>query len=242
MAVKTYREKYQKDQKGVIGWTCNNDFALPWNASDPADIEAANRQLAFQYGWFVDPIVFGRYPKEMTDSVTDGRLPTFTEEEVTLIKGSYDYIGLNHYTTSYIKHNPNIGGNWSADIKADMLKINSEGHLIGPYAQSTWLTVYPEGLRGVLNWVSNRYNQPLIYLFENGVSVPNENDMPISQAVHDDFRVDFYRNYINNAIDAITVDGVNLKSYFGWSLLDNFEWADGYRTRFGMTYVDYKNN
>jgi beta-glucosidase len=79
-------------------------------------------------------------------------------------------------------------------------------------------------------------------MFENGVSVPGESQLPISQAVHDDFRVNMYRDYIANIIDAITVDGVNLKSYFGWSLMDNFEWDDGYNSRFGMTYVDYKND
>jgi beta-glucosidase len=63
--------------------------------------------------------------------------------------------------------------------------------------------------------------------------------MPITQAIHDNFRVDYYKGYIKNAIDAITIDGVELKGYFGWSLMDNFEWGDGYSTRFGMTYVDY---
>jgi beta-glucosidase len=123
-----------------------------------------------------------------------------------------------------------------------MNKTNSEGHLIGPAGQSVWLSVYPPGIRGVLNWVSNRYGHPLIYMFENGVSVPHESDIPIAQALHDDFRVDMYRGYIKNMIDAVTIDGVNLKSYFAWSLMDNFEWADGYHTRFGLTYIDYKND
>jgi beta-glucosidase len=97
-------------------------------------------------------------------------------------------------------------------------------------------------MRGLLNWIDKRYNNSLIYVFENGVSVPNENQMKVSEAVHDNFRIDYYKGYIQNALDAITLDGVNLGAYFGWSLMDNFEWADGYSTRFGMTYVDYKNN
>ena len=60
--------------------------------------------------------------------------------------------------------------------------------------------------------------------------------------MNDTFRVDFYKGYIQNALDAITLDGVDLRGYFGWSFMDNFEWADGYSTRFGMTYVDYKDN
>ena len=133
--------------------TCNNDFALPWNASNPLDYVAANRQLAFQMGWFVDPMVFGRYPEEMTNSVKDGRLPVFTPEESAMVKGSFDYIGLNHYTSSYIKDINNIGADWQSDCHTEMLKINSEGHQIGPVAESSWLTVYPPGIRGVLNWV-----------------------------------------------------------------------------------------
>jgi beta-glucosidase len=97
-------------------------------------------------------------------------------------------------------------------------------------------------MRGILKWIDKRYNHPTIVVFENGVSVPHENDLPIAQAVHDNFRIDFYKGYIQNALDAIFYDGVRLAGYFGWSLMDNFEWADGYSTRFGMTYVDYKNN
>jgi len=79
-------------------------------------------------------------------------------------------------------------------------------------------------------------------VFENGVSVPNENSMTLYEAVRDTFRVNFYKSYIQNLIDASTIDGVNVMGYFAWSLMDNFEWTDGYSVRFGMTYVDYKNN
>lgn len=79
-------------------------------------------------------------------------------------------------------------------------------------------------------------------VFENGVSVPNETLMSIADAVHDLFRVDFYKGYISNMKDAITLDGVDVRGYFAWSLMDNFEWADGYNVRFGMTYVEYENN
>ncbi len=65
----------------MIGLTTNTDFAVPYNSSKPEDIEAASRSLAFAFGWYVDPIVFGKYPDEMTKLLTDGRLPTFTAEE-----------------------------------------------------------------------------------------------------------------------------------------------------------------
>lgn len=66
--------------------------------------------------------------------------------------------------------------------------------------------------------------------------------MSIADAVHDTFRVDYHKGYISNIRDAITLDGINVFCYFAWSLMDNFEWQDGYSVRFGMTYVDYKNN
>ncbi len=150
---------------------------------------------------------------------------------------------MNHYTSGYIIDNPEgQGGTWNTDSRVNGTKVGIDGKLIGERAESPWLYVYPKGMRGILNWIDKRYNHPLIYVFENGVSVPNENQMKIAAAVQDNFRINFYKGYIENAIDAITLDGVNLGAYFGWSLMDNFEWADGYSTRFGMTYVDYANN
>jgi beta-glucosidase len=218
--------------------TTNTNHALPYNISDPEDIAACNRQLAFAFGWYIDPLVFGKYPDKMTSVITNGKLPSFTEEESAMLKGSYDFIGLNHYTSNYAMNDPTS----SSDQKTRGTVVDIDGKLIGPQAESGWLFVYPPGMRGLLNWIDSRYNHAKIYIFENGVSVPHENDMPISEAIHDTFRVNYYKGYIKNAIDAMTIDGVNLGGYFGWSLMDNFEWADGYSTRFGMTYVDYNDN
>jgi beta-glucosidase len=175
-AVQTYRQKYQAKQGGVISLTTNTDFAVPYNISSPLDVSASSRQLAFAFGWYFDPIVFGKYPDEMTQLITDGRLPTFTPEETAMVKGSFDFIGLNHYTTSYIKDKTGSwGGDWFADSRTDGTKIGIDGKPIGPMAQSDWLYVYPPGMRGILKWIDQRYNGSKIYVFENGVSVPGEN-------------------------------------------------------------------
>lgn len=138
------------------------------------------------FGWFYDPIFFGKYPDEMTGIITDGRLPTFTPEEIQIVKGSFDFLGMNHYTTNYFKNDPNGKiGNWDHDQKVIDTVIGIDGKQIGPQAESGWLYVYPPGIRGVLNWVSNRYGAPKIFIFENGVSVPGESQMKISDAVHD---------------------------------------------------------
>lgn len=80
----------------------------------------------------------------MTSLITDGRLPTFTPEESAMIKDSYDYIGLNHYSSSYVKDDPTSkGGNYYSDQRVQTTKVGIDGKLIGPLAESTWLNVYP---------------------------------------------------------------------------------------------------
>jgi beta-glucosidase/6-phospho-beta-glucosidase/beta-galactosidase len=79
-------------------------------------------------------VVFGKYPDEMTEIVKDGRLPTFTPEQVALVNGSVDFIGFNQYTSAYIKNTNNPGGDWSSDPHTEMSAVNASGHRIGPQA------------------------------------------------------------------------------------------------------------
>ena len=106
--------------------------------------------------------------------------------------------------------------------------------------QSPWLYVYPAGIRGLLNWVYQRYHHPT-YITENGVDVPNESALTIAQALEDQFRVDYLSGYLAHLQLAVE-DGVDVRGYFVWSLLDNFEWNDGYWMRFGIHYVDYHSD
>lgn len=241
LAVQTYRSKYQKSQGGQIGMTISSAYFEPWNASNPNDVQAVNTGVAFQYGWFADPMVFGDYPSEMKTLITGNRLPVFNNTIKALLKGSYDFLGVNYYTSYYAKYTGNVGNNFGNDGRFDQTPYNASGHLIGPFAESGWLNVYAPGFRGLLNWINKRYNKPRIYVFENGVSCPGENDEPESVALNDEFRVEYIYNHVMNMLDAIVEDGVNVRGYFLWSLLDNFEWSDGYHVRFGITYVDYEN-
>ncbi|CAG9333784.1 unnamed protein product [Blepharisma stoltei] len=242
LAVQTYRQKYQALQKGKIGLTINTRFHLPWDSSNPDDYKAAQTAIAFSYGWIGDPVVFGRYPEEMTELITGNRLPEFTPEQSALLKGSFDYLGLNYYTTDYAQWTGEIGDNYWNDGRYNVSPYNKTGHLIGPTAQSSWLNVYPQGIRGILNWIKNRYGDHEIYVMENGVSDPGESQMSEEEALNDTFRIDYIYNHIMNMVDAIVNDGVRVKGYFLWSLIDNFEWADGFNTRFGITYVNYSQN
>ncbi|CAG9333785.1 unnamed protein product [Blepharisma stoltei] len=242
LAVQTYRKYYQPTQKGKIGMTISSAFYYPSNTSEPEDYKSADVSVAFQYGWFADPQVFGRYPEEMSSLITGNRLPTFTTEQSMMLKGSYDFLGVNYYYSQYAHYTGVPGDNFGNDCRCSQSPYNSTGHLIGPYADSGWLNVYAPGFRGLLNWVKNRYNNPDIYVLENGVSCPGENTVPEAQALNDTFRMDYLYNHIMNMVDAVVNDGVRVKGYFVWSLLDNFEWTDGYNVRFGLTYVDYNNN
>ncbi|KAL8555520.1 hypothetical protein ACS0TY_003360 [Phlomoides rotata] len=101
-AVKLYKQKYQVTQKGEIGITLVSDWFVPYSNSS-LDVKAAQRALDFMYGWFIDPIVRGIYPRIM-QSLVGNRLPKFTKEQSEMLKGSFDFLGLNYYTAFYAAH------------------------------------------------------------------------------------------------------------------------------------------
>lgn len=106
-----------------------------------------------------------------------------------------------------------------------------------PVAASSWLHGAGWGLRKLVNWVSRRYGNPPIIMTEGGWSAPA--DVSASEASKDRMRTLYYANYTSELRKAIFDDGVDVRGYFAWSLMDNFEWNAGYSVRFGTTYVDY---
>ncbi|PTB81188.1 glycoside hydrolase family 1 protein [Trichoderma longibrachiatum ATCC 18648] len=240
-AVKAYRDDFKAAADGgQIGIVLNGDFTYPWDALNPADREAAERRLEFFTAWFADPIYRGEYPASMRKQLGD-RLPIFTPEERELVHGSNDFYGMNHYTSNYIRHRNSPASADDTVGNVDVLFVNKQGNCIGPETQSPWLRPCPVGFRDFLVWISKRYGYPPIYVTENGTSIKGESDLPKEKILEDDFRVKYYDEYIRAMVTAVELDGVNVRGYFAWSLMDNFEWADGYVTRFGVTYVDYEN-
>ncbi|KAJ5608798.1 hypothetical protein N7528_009365 [Penicillium herquei] len=240
-AVKIYREEFKPSFGGEIGITLNGDWAEPWDPENPADIEACDRKIEFAISWFADPIYHGKYPDSMIKQLGD-RLPTWEPEDIALVLGSNDFYGMNHYCANYIRAKTgepeldDIAGN------LELLLEDKNGRSVGPITQSPWLRPSPIGFRKLMKWLSDRYGYPKIYVTENGTSVLGENDMPIDELLNDEFRVQYFRDYIGAMADAYTIDRVNVRAYLAWSLMDNFEWAEGYETRFGVTYVDYEND
>ncbi|KAG6470080.1 hypothetical protein ZIOFF_071134 [Zingiber officinale] len=195
-----------------------------------ADEDAVSRSLDFMFGWFMDPLTQGDYPFTMRAIVGD-RLPKFSTEQSQLVKSSFDFIGLNYYTTYF----------------ADSISLLSRVNVSYDSDSHTLQTGIRRGVRIGRqrdkrdNFVSQeKYNNPLIYITENGVDEVNNATWPLDKALQDDVRIDYHKQHLHFVTESIR-EGANVRGYFAWSLLDNFEWSNGYTVSFGIIYVDYRN-
>ncbi|KAK9941277.1 hypothetical protein M0R45_017890 [Rubus argutus] len=240
-AANLYKKHYQESQKGSIGLSLVAEWVIP-NSETRQDKVAALRSLDFIIGWYMDPLTNGDYPKIMKSLVGD-RLPKFTKEESKLLKGSFDFIGLNYYTSTYVSDAPQLRAVANESFTTDSLTSTSffrDGVAIGPPTASETIYVYPRGIRDFLLYIKRKYNNPLVYITENGVDELNDPKLTLEEALADNQRIDYHFRHLYY-LRASIKDGVNVKGYFVWSLLDDFEWALGYTVRFGMNYVDYKD-
>nr|CAB3457419.1 unnamed protein product [Digitaria exilis] len=239
-AVKLYRAKYKPYQHGQIGLTAVSHWFVP-NTDSPADVKAVKRSLDFMYGWFLDPIVHGEYPGTMRAYLGD-RLPRFTPEEVSLVKGSYDFIGVNYYTTYSTSNKPPANGlelSYDGDIRANTSGFR-DGMLVG---EPEFVPIFfnsPKGLRELLLYTAREYNNPVIYVTENGIAEENSKSIPLKNALKDGHRIRFHSQHLQFVKHAIR-NGVNVKGYFTWTFMDCFEWGDGYLDRFGLIFIDRLN-
>ncbi|XP_076857376.1 lactase/phlorizin hydrolase-like [Brachyhypopomus gauderio] len=232
-----YNDKYRAKQGGIVGITISSEWALPRNPYKQEDIDAARRHVEFQIGWFAHPIFNGDYSKVMKTRIRErslaaglprSRLPEFTPEEVKRINGTYDYFGFNHYTT-VLAFNMDYKNLQHYDADRGVGTIHDRSWLD---SGSAWLKVTPPWFRTILNFIKEEYGNPMIYITENGIS--ERGDMNLND-IH---RIHYYENYINQALKAYLLDGVDIRGYAAWTLMDNLEWATGFAEKFGLFYVN----
>ncbi|XP_020553303.1 beta-glucosidase 13-like isoform X2 [Sesamum indicum] len=244
-ATKLYKKKYQPIQSGEIGITLNTVWMVPYSSSQ-LDVKAAQRALDFMYGWFIHPLVYGEYPQIM-QLLAGSRLPKFTKEQIDILKGSFDFLGLNYYSGIYAADIPVRSGNISS-ITDSMVRLSTftseyvsaddiNGVPIGDTTGSN-IPVYPKGLYDLLLYTKKKYKNPTIYITETGFS--DLKDGNIEHAIEDLQRINFYNSHFCAVQEAIK-KGVKVKGLFAWSFLDTFEWEAGYDVGFGFFYVDFKN-
>ncbi|WVQ82789.1 hypothetical protein IAT38_004921 [Cryptococcus sp. DSM 104549] len=232
-AFRLYDTKYRPIQNGHISITLNGDWVEPWDGSEDSH-KAAQRKMAAAVGWFADPIFLGHESPLMREMVGE-KLPRFTTEEQDLLKGSSDYYGCNTYTTNYVQS----GG---SDVSLGLSHLsfeNAEGETLGEPCASPWLVSCPWGFRKHLNYLYKTYGKP-IFVTECGYASKDEHLKSREEACNDVDRAQYHTQYLDNLLAAISEDGVDVRSYFGWTLMDNWEWAEGYIPRFGVTWVDFK--
>lgn len=236
----TYDSLFRKEQKGVVSLSLFAAWLEPADSNSVSDQEATKRALAFEVGLFAKPIfIDGDYPEVVKSQIASmskkqgypsSRLPEFTEEEKKMIKGTADFFAVQYYTTRLVKHQENKKGELSflQDVEIDYFADPS-------WKGVDWVYVVPWGLRKLLKHIKDTYNNPVIYITENGFP---QRDPP---SLDDTQRWECFRQTLQELCKAIQVDKVNLQVYCAWSLLDNFEWNNGYSSRFGLFHVDFED-
>ncbi|GAB2300181.1 hypothetical protein Dimus_038607 [Dionaea muscipula] len=241
--VNLYRTNYQASQKGIIGITLSTTWIKPINDTAASRL-AASRALDFTIGWFSDSVVTGDYPKSMRAIVGD-RLPKFTKEESEMLRQSFDFFGLNYYTTYYAESSTTsphsstlLNLSYTTDDQATQTPFNNNGVPIGTPTEVSWLYIYPKGIQDLVLYFKEKYNNPTIIITENGIG--DSSTQSIKTALNDTWRINYHKKHLSYLYKAIE-QGANVKGYFVWSFLDDFEWNSGYTVRFGVTLVDFKN-
>jgi beta-glucosidase len=221
-AVERFRSS--KAKKGKIGITVNLEPKYPASQS-AEDLGAVRRADAYMNRQFLDPALLGRYPEEMQEIFGEA-WPDWSDADMRQIKQPIDFVGINYYTRKVERYHP------------DLLPLRTK-HVPQPQHTQTethW-EVFPEAFKKVLLWVTERYGRPPIYITENGAAFYDP-PTPVDGRIEDPLRIEYFRQHLRAAHDAMR-QGADLRGYYAWSLLDNYEWSLGYSKRFGIVHVDY---
>lgn len=205
------------------GITLNLTACHPGSDKD-VDQDAARRYDGYVNRWFLDPLLRGSYPEDMLELYGE-RFPDPSSEDLGLIASPIDFLGVNYYSRTLCQ----------ADRRGGVLEAVQVSPPTNELTAMGW-EVYPEGLYELLTRLHREYGVENLYVTENGAAYPDVLDA--EGQVKDAKRETFLREHFIQAQRAIG-DGVPLRGYFVWSLMDNFEWARGYTPRFGLAHVDH---
>ncbi|GMH05658.1 hypothetical protein Nepgr_007498 [Nepenthes gracilis] len=218
-AARLYRHQFQPKQQGLIGIVVNAFMYEPYR-ENAFDRQAASWGLAFNVAWIIDPLIYGYYPKEMRQ-YHGKELPNFSPEETELVKGSLDFIGINHYSTLYAMdclHSPCSFG-CDCPIRGYVnFTAERDGIPIGDPTGMPRFFVVPRGMEKIVDYIKRRYPNLPIFVSENGYSSPEQQD-----ELQDFKTIKFHEAYLAALARAIR-NGANVRGYFIWSLMDSFEW------------------
>ncbi|MED6211012.1 hypothetical protein PIB30_069572 [Stylosanthes scabra] len=232
--------KYQTKQGGKIGIVLHINCFEPFSDST-ADQLATIRAQAFTISWILDPVMFGKYPREM-EMILGPILPKFSRIEKEKLKRGVDFIGVNHYSSYYIQDcsSPECQDQPGTSSTEGLYLQTAErnGVPIGELTPFEWLVVYPQGMKKTVTYLKDRYNNTPIYITENGYGYSCDSIAWEKEYRNDITRINYLAGHLENLAAAIR-EGVDVRGYFAWSLLDNFEWKYGQSVRFGLYHVDY---
>ncbi|MEP7193550.1 MAG: GH1 family beta-glucosidase [Actinomycetota bacterium] len=230
-----------------LGITLNMDLPDPLDPKDPGDVDAARRVDGQFNRIFLDPILYGHYPEDVLDDVAPfGLLAHVKDGDLAIISSRIDTLGVNYYHGQAVSSRPATA---PVDSEAPVARPTSSpfpaadavfSHPRGLQVTAMGWEVQPEGLTRVLVRLQEDYTGPAgvaLYVTENGAAYEDTPDA--DGFVADDERRDFLDLHLRAVHDAIS-RGADVRGYFAWSLLDNFEWAWGYHQRFGIVRVDYE--
>ena len=210
------------------------DFYPVYAADDrPETLLAIKRADTFRNRWFLDPLFRGCYPDDL---FTDMRVapPPIHEDDFSIISVPIDFLGVNYYSRMLVRdrieNDPVVVQTGHADNYEAVVRIPGAA-----YTEMGW-EVFPDGLANILTRIQREYAPKALVVTESGAAFDDHLDG--TDNVHDQQRIDYLGAHIQT-IAQVMRQGVPIKGYVVWSFLDNFEWSEGYRKRFGLVYVDY---
>jgi len=218
-------QAYRALGRHQVGLVVNIEPKYPASTT-PLDLAATRRAEAYMNRQYLDPVFRGRYPEEMKEIFGEA-WPDWPEQDFALIRQPIDFLGVNYYTRNVVRHEET---SW-------LLKTVPVRQTQATYTETGW-EVFPQGLTDTLVWIRNRYGDIPQYVTENGAAFYDPPVAP-SGRVADPLRIEYYRSHLR-AVHAAIEQGVDVRGYFAWSLLDNLEWSLGYSKRFGIVHVNFE--